>query len=120
MCIRDSPSRDPLLVLRAAVAAARTNLPLATATLANLAAHSPAISTPWSPVARSLFVDLLAAGPGLIPVWEGLDLAGLIDSWLPEWAAVRSRPQRNVVHPVSYTHLRAHETVLDLVCRLLL
>ena len=92
------PSRDPLLVLRAAVAAARANLPLATATLANLAAHSPAISTPWSPVARSLFVDLLAAGPGLIPVWEGLDLAGLIDSWLPEWAAVRSRPQRNVVH----------------------
>ncbi|WDT38001.1 hypothetical protein PVA38_11030 [Streptococcus pneumoniae D39] len=24
------------------------------------------------------------------------------------------------VLPVSYTHLRAHETVLDLVCRLLL
>ena len=37
------------------------------------------------------------------------------------------RPERNynVLHydlsiPVSYTHLRAHETVLDLVCRLLL
>ena len=29
--------------------------------------------------------------------------------------------QRSVAHrPVSYTHLRAHETVLDLVCRLLL
>src|SRR5665811_2471791 len=26
----------------------------------------------------------------------------------------------NVANPVSYTHLRAHETVLDLVCRLLL
>ena len=25
-----------------------------------------------------------------------------------------------VENPVSYTHLRAHETVLDLVCRLLL
>ena len=25
-----------------------------------------------------------------------------------------------VTIPVSYTHLRAHETVLDLVCRLLL
>ena len=25
-----------------------------------------------------------------------------------------------IVNPVSYTHLRAHETVLDLVCRLLL
>src|SRR5665811_654696 len=30
----------------------------------------------------------------------------------PEWAATNP--------PVSYTHLRAHETVLDLVCRLLL
>ena len=26
----------------------------------------------------------------------------------------------DVLGPVSYTHLRAHETVLDLVCRLLL
>ena len=25
-----------------------------------------------------------------------------------------------IMSPVSYTHLRAHETVLDLVCRLLL
>ena len=25
-----------------------------------------------------------------------------------------------IVTPVSYTHLRAHETVLDIVCRLLL
>ncbi len=92
------PSRDPLLVLRAAVAAARRGLPLSPATLANLAAHSPAITEPWTPLARSLFVDLLAAGPGLIAVWEGLDLAGLIDRWLPEWSAVRSRPQRNAVH----------------------
>ncbi|MEO6145005.1 MAG: [protein-PII] uridylyltransferase [Dermatophilaceae bacterium] len=92
------PSRDPLLVLRAAVAAARRGLPLSPATLANLAAHSPEIAVPWTPLARSLFVDLLAAGPGLIPVWEGLDLAGLIDQWLPEWSGVRSRPQRNAVH----------------------
>jgi [protein-PII] uridylyltransferase len=92
------PSRDPLLVLRAAVIAARRGLPLAPATLTNLAQHSPAITVPWSPVARSLFTDLLAAGPGLIPVWEGLDLAGVIDSWLPEWSQVRSRPQRNPVH----------------------
>src|SRR5665811_1567959 len=28
--------------------------------------------------------------------------------------------QGDIPHPVSYTHLRAHETVLDLVCRLLL
>src|SRR5664280_1048700 len=27
---------------------------------------------------------------------------------------------KGIINPVSYTHLRAHETVLDLVCRLLL
>ena len=29
-------------------------------------------------------------------------------------------PKPGTCNPVSYTHLRAHETVLDLVCRLLL
>mgnify|MGYP003380869973 CR=1 FL=1 len=39
------------------------------------------------------------------------------------WAALRKRLgdlEAQVAKPVSYTHLRAHETVLDLVCRLLL
>ena len=40
------------------------------------------------------------------PVWG-------VDAWVCLAAAA-------VVTPVSYTHLRAHETVLDLVCRLLL
>ena len=40
-------------------------------------------------------------------------------------AAIRTKPAPAVATPavatpVSYTHLRAHETVLDLVCRLLL
>ena len=36
-------------------------------------------------------------------------------------AAVAGDPDRLAgLQPVSYTHLRAHETVLDLVCRLLL
>ena len=33
---------------------------------------------------------------------------------------VDHRDQSAAHGPVSYTHLRAHETVLDLVCRLLL
>ena len=33
---------------------------------------------------------------------------------------VGSKHERQCSGPVSYTHLRAHETVLDLVCRLLL
>ena len=34
--------------------------------------------------------------------------------------ATLERLNLSVSYPVSYTHLRAHETVLDLVCRLLL
>src|SRR5450756_3030048 len=35
-------------------------------------------------------------------------------------AIYRIRPEINAIVPVSYTHLRAHETRHDLVCRLLL
>ena len=52
---------------------------------------------------------------------------GLTSSELAAWLTTRSIDQLadfavGVTHlvPVSYTHLRAHETVLDLVCRLLL
>lgn len=92
------PSSDPLLLLRAALVAARNGLTIAPTTLQNLAAHCPALPQPWPPSALALFGDLLATGPGLVAVWEGLDLAGVIDSWIPEWGPVRSRPQRNAVH----------------------
>eukprot|EP00656_Telonema_subtile_P008728 TRINITY_DN1407_c0_g1_i4.p1 TRINITY_DN1407_c0_g1~~TRINITY_DN1407_c0_g1_i4.p1 ORF type:complete len:140 (-),score=28.87 TRINITY_DN1407_c0_g1_i4:4-423(-) len=39
---------------------------------------------------------------------------------LPADKVVADAPQLNIPGAVSYTHLRAHETVLDLVCRLLL
>ena len=35
-------------------------------------------------------------------------------------AELEAREYPGAYHPVSYTHLRAHETVLDIVCRLLL
>ncbi|HEX2705040.1 MAG TPA: ACT domain-containing protein, partial [Candidatus Lustribacter sp.] len=95
---RVDPAGDPLLVLRAALVAARNQLPLAAATVANLAELSPALPSPWPPEALAIFCDLLAAGPGLVQVWEGLDLAGVVEMWIPQWAAVRSRPQRNLVH----------------------
>jgi [protein-PII] uridylyltransferase len=95
---RSTLHTDPLVPLRAAVVAARNNLPIAPATLANLAGQAPSLPKPWPPMARDLFADLLATGPGLVGVWEGLDQAGIIDGWLPEWAPIRSRPQRSQVH----------------------
>ena len=57
---------------------------------------------------RQLFV-LLTFGIGLLVVWVPL---AVVTIWFI-YRIVRG-------WTVSYTHLRAHETVLDLVCRLLL
>src|SRR5665811_2550527 len=51
------------------------------------------------------------------PAWRtSYDRAG----WRRGGRRCCRRPRRPRGRPVSYTHLRAHETVLDLVCRLLL
>ena len=50
---------------------------------------------------------------GLDHVGFAVDNRGALDDW-------QARLADQGVEPVSYTHLRAHETVLDLVCRLLL
>ncbi len=89
---------DSLLPLRTALLAARAGLPIAPLTLQNLAGRSPRLSEPWPDLARDLFADLLATGAGLVAVWEGLDQAGIIEQWIPQWSSVRSRPQRNAVH----------------------
>ncbi|MGN7246648.1 [protein-PII] uridylyltransferase [Janibacter anophelis] len=88
---------DPDLPLRAAVVAAGRGIPLSPQTLTNLAA-CPDPTLPWATRTRDLLTDLLAAGPGLGQVWEGLVQVGLLERWLPEWSAVRSRPQRSPVH----------------------
>ncbi|MEO3935759.1 [protein-PII] uridylyltransferase [Dermatophilaceae bacterium Soc4.6] len=92
------PSTDPLLVLRAALVAARNGVTIAPTTLANLASSCPPLPDPWPDQALAILGDLLATGPGLVSVWEGLDLAGVVERWIPQWRAVRSRPQRNAVH----------------------
>lgn len=92
------PWADPVLVLRAAGAAARAGLPLAPHALDRLATESAPIPSPWPPEARDALVDLLGTGAAAVPVLESLDQAGLLVRLIPEWAAVRSKPQRNPVH----------------------
>ena len=92
------PAADPVLVLRAAEASARADMPLAPHTLDRLAAESAPMPVPWPDAARDAFVGLLAAGPPAVGALEALDHAGLLVRLLPEWRRVRSKPQRNAVH----------------------
>lgn len=89
---------DALLALRMGVAAARNHTLIERESLEVLAAQARPLGNPWPPGARELFVDLLQAGRPAIPVIESLDQRGVWETVLPEWAAVRSRPQRNAVH----------------------
>lgn len=92
------PADDTCLLLRAAAEAAERDLVLAPATAARLVREGPPLSDPWPPEARDLMVRLLAAGPGLLPVWETLDETEGIGTFLPEWEQVRLLPHASVVH----------------------
>ena len=58
---------------------------------------------------------LVACGPSEAEIQAKKDQA-IADSLAVEAGKIVTY----TIDPVSYTHLRAHETVLDLVCRLLL
>jgi [protein-PII] uridylyltransferase len=92
------PAADPGLLLRAAAAAARADLPLSPYTLKVLAAHSPPLPEPWPPEVRRSFLRVLASGRPAVAVLEQLDQDGLLSRVLPEWDRVRSLPQRHPWH----------------------
>jgi [protein-PII] uridylyltransferase len=92
-----SPATDPVLVLRAAAAAAQAGLPLAPRALARLA-ECPPLPVPWPAEARNELLSLLGAGQNAIAVWEALDQEGLLAALIPDWDRVRNRPQRNPLH----------------------
>lgn len=95
---RADPSTDPEVALRAAAAAAREGLPLSPGSASRLARQMGELPDPWSASASRLMVDLLSAGPGLVPVWDELDFAGVIDRLLPEWGPIRLRGSSSPVH----------------------
>jgi [protein-PII] uridylyltransferase len=93
-----SPADDPVLVLRAAAETATLATVIDRPSLERLAGETPTFPDPWPSEARDRLVDLLLAGEPAIGVIEALDQQGLWLKILPEWDAVRNRPQRNAYH----------------------
>ena len=92
------PADDPTLVLRVATAAARHNVRIGRDALDRLGRFTRQWPVPWPAGASDDLVALLLEGERAIPVWEALEQRDLLTRVLPEWSAVRSRPQRNAFH----------------------
>ena len=88
----------PTLVFEAAVVAAQKHAHLARTTHNQLAARAPMPPEVWDDDLRARFVQLLGCGHDAIGVIEALDHTGLWARYLPEWDAVRNKPQRNAYH----------------------
>lgn len=93
----DADLADPVLGLRVLARAAAEDLPLHRSTLDRLEVI-PSLPTPWPDEAREAMVAVLGAGRPAIGHLESFDQHGLLTKVLPEWSAVRSRPQRNAYH----------------------
>ena len=89
---------DSSTALRAGVASAETGAALARGTLDRLDAEVPTPPEPWPVATRDALLSLLGSGRAAVGVLEALDQKDLITRLLPEWASVRSKPQRNAYH----------------------
>ncbi len=89
---------DSSLPLRLAAVAAERDLPIARSALRRLADRLPPAPDPWPIETRETLVRLLRVGRPAIAAVESLDQEDLVTRLLPEWAPVRSRPQRNALH----------------------
>ncbi len=92
------PAEDPVLLLRAAAEAATRDVVLAPPTAARLVRECPPLPDPWPDEARQQMVRLLAAGRGLLGVWETLEETGALARILPEWERIRLLPHASAIH----------------------
>ena len=91
-------SDDASLPLRLAATAAGLDRPIARGSLHRLADRMPPPSDPWTDETREALVALLGLGRPAVDKIESLDQHGLLVRLIPEWSAVRNKPQRNAYH----------------------
>jgi len=91
-------SFGPALALRAGLAAAVHHTVIDSESLVRLGAATVVPPEPWPEEVRAPFVELLLTGTPAIRVIEALDQRGVWEAIVPEWRAVRARPQRNPYH----------------------
>ena len=92
------PGARPTLLFDIAIAAARREAPIGRRSLARLSERLPTFPDPWPDGWVDGLVGVLREAHRAIPVLESLDQVGLLTRVLPEWSAVRSKPQRNAYH----------------------
>ena len=90
---------DPAWALQAIAAAAqqRVHLTRASAALVEWVVRERA-PLDWNADARSALLDVLRARDGALSGLQDADHLGVLSAYLPEWEAVRGRPQRNALH----------------------
>lgn len=95
----DEPT-DPDGVLSAFAGMAESGTPLGPAALDSL--EDAVVGVPyWSERMREAFLSILRSGGGGARALEAMDRAGVLSRFLPEWEAVRCRPQRDPYHQFS-------------------
>jgi [protein-PII] uridylyltransferase len=94
----DADVDEQSFVFRMAAAAAHAGYPISARSLRMMASRGSEPGEQWSERTRRAFLSLLGAGQPMVHAIEALERFDLFSRYLPEWRAVRSRPQRNAFH----------------------
>ncbi len=94
----DADVDEQSFVFRMAAAAAHAGYPISAQSLRMMASRGPEPGEVWTERTRRAFLSLLGAGQPMVHAVEALERYDLFSRYLPEWRAVRSRPQRNAFH----------------------
>jgi [protein-PII] uridylyltransferase len=89
---------DQSFVFRMAAAAAHAGTPIGARSLRMMASRGSEPGEVWTDRTRRAFLSLLGSGQQLVHAVEALERYDLFSRFLPEWRAVRSKPQRNAFH----------------------